>query len=277
MSLVLFGPARGGRVGFHGLGLLLALVLFAAQAPAADKNARPWLGVALQGGPAGGVLIDHVFRTSPAASAQLAEGDMLVSVDGMPLDEPAQLVTQVARKRPGMTLKLVYRRGGRERQVATVLAEHPGDEVLARLMHVGSRAPELVGVTAVQGNVTRLKDVAGEVVLVDFFASWCAVCRALTPTLADWHRRFAPRGLTVVGVGADEGDDAARTAKSWKIPFAVVSDVTRATRHAYRVDAIPAVFLVDRKGVIVDVMIGYDPKGREPFEKHIEKLLAEKR
>ena len=261
------------------LGLVVALLLLVGQRDgwAGDKHGRPWLGVAMQSGPAGGVLIDHVFRTSPAASAKLAEGDMLVSVDGVSLDEPSELVTHVARKRPGMTLELVYRRGGRERRVSAVLAEHPGDAAIARLMHVGTPARELLGVAGVQGKVTRLKDLEGEVVLLDFFASWCSVCRTLTPTLSQWHRRFGARGLEVVGVAADDVDVAAATAQSWKIPFAVVSDASQRTRRAYRVDSIPAVFLIDRKGVIVDVMIGYDDSDREPFEKHIDKLLADER
>ena len=235
------------------------------------------LGCRCAAHPQGGVLVDFVFRSSPAAKVGLKAGDMLVSMDGVMLDEPADVVAHIKRRQPGMTVNVVRRRGGVERRVAVELARHPGSRKIAKLMYVGSKAANLSLTTRVQGDVpSTAKEMDGKVLVIDFFASWCASCRALTPKLADWHKRFSKRGVKVVGVTTDDPQLAAETAKRWKIPYALASDTSQRTNNAYRVSAIPAVFLVDRKGVIRDVMIGYDPSRFALFEKHIDKLIKQR-
>ncbi len=256
---------------------VLSSMLVAGQARAADNaSGRAWLGVAMRSGPAGGVVVDYVFKTSPAAKAALKEGDMLVSADRAPFDKPSDVVAHVRRRRPGMSLNVVVRRGGRERPVKVLLESHPGDEALVRLMHVGSPAPELERLSPVQGKVPKaINELRGQVAIVHFWASWCSNCRLVTPTLAKWHKRYAKRGVKVLGITADAVQTATETTTRWKIPYAVASDGQQKTAAAYRVNAIPAVYVVDRKGVIREVLIGYDPTRRAATEKLIEKLLSE--
>ena len=64
--------------------------------------------------------------------------------------------------------------------------------------------------------------------------------------------------------------------KSWKIPYAVASNEMKQTFSAYNVSAIPAVYIIGKKGKIREVVIGNDPSQRQATEKLIKKLLAEK-
>jgi peroxiredoxin len=121
-----------------------------------------------------------------------------------------------------------------------------------------------------------MKDLDGRVVLVDFFAAWCSNCKALAPRLASLHRKYKSRGLTIVGISGDAADVTKQTIQDWKIPYAVGADPAQQTQAVYRVSAIPAVFVVDRKGIIRDVLIGYDPTGASETQKLVEKLLAER-
>lgn len=249
--------------------------LVAAPVWAGPKAGKPWLGISMTSGPGGGVFVELVFRESPAARAHLKEGDMIVRIDDVDLDEPRDLVELVKRHKAGDELEVVFRRGGRDKKATVELAEHPGKDEVMRLMHTGRRAPDPGPLDAVQGKVPeKMKAMRGDVVLVDFFASWCVGCKALAPTLAGWHRKLGRKGLRVVGVSSDDPSTARRNVADWKIPYAVGSDGGASLQRAYKVSAIPAVFLVDKKGIVRDVMVGYDPSRLAAFEKAISELLA---
>jgi peroxiredoxin len=256
----------------------LTLALASTRVEAAPRRAPPWLGVSLGSGPAGGVIVEVVFRTSPAEAAGLKSGDMVLRAGGVELHRPAELVAQVKQRQPGDALKLEVRRGGREIAVTVKLAAHPGDEEVVRRMHVGNRAADLPGLAAVQGPVfSSMKDVRGDVVLVEFFASWCAGCKAQVPMLSAWHQKLTPRGLRALAVTAEDRDEARHVIAAWKLPYAVASDVDSKSHRAYHVSGIPALYLVDRAGIVREAVVGYRPAQRAPLETLIEALLAEKK
>ena len=58
-----------------------------------------------------------------------------------------------------------------------------------------------------------LRSFRGKVVLLDFWATWCAPCQVEMPAFAAWQRQYGPQGLQVIGISMD--DDAARRASSW--------------------------------------------------------------
>jgi thiol-disulfide isomerase/thioredoxin len=258
---------------FATLAFALALVTLTSELFAAPG--RPWLGLGMSRAK-GGVNVDYVIEESPAAKAAVATGDLLLRLDDTKLAEPGDVISHIARKKPGTRVSLTLRRGGRVRLVRAVLQAHPGDDEIVRRMHVGKKAYDPVGVTAVQGELPKtMKDLAGKVVIVDFFAAGCAACRAMTPELVAWQRRYQARGLKVIGFTSDEPEIAKLVVERWKIPYAVGSDADLKTQVAYRVNAVPSLFFVDRKGIIREVVVGYDPTSRDTIVKRLEQLLGE--
>lgn len=119
---------------------------------------------------------------------------------------------------------------------------------------------------------------AGEVVLVDFWASWCAPCKASFPAMAKLHAELAPRGLVIVAVSVDEKESAyAAFVKKLAPPFAVVHDRTHALVQQVAVPTMPTSYLLDRAGRVRFVHSGYhgDETDRQ-LRREIETLLAEK-
>jgi len=115
-------------------------------------------------------------------------------------------------------------------------------------------APEL-SLTAMDGSGVNWESLAGKVVLVDFWATWCAPCRKSMPRLQALHDRYVARGFTVLGISIDTGKNAAKvkrfaTARKITYPIAIDSEKTSAWGR-FGVKAVPAAFLVDAKGQIV--------------------------
>lgn len=255
----------------------VSLVGSASDASAQGSSQRAWLGVELEAGPGGGVVAKHVVTNSPAGKAGMSDGDHIVAADGIPLDEPKQLVARVALLGPGNPIQLKIRRGGAERQVTATLATFPGAEQILRLDKIGTFAPTwkqpLAAVTgAVPASMNALR---GKVVLLDFWATWCGPCRAISPQLSRWQTTYGAKGLSVVGVTTDEVDVASRTAQALSMSYAVAADPNGATMMAYGVRAIPAMFIIDKKGVIREVLVGYEPSRHAEIEKLLQTLLAE--
>jgi thiol-disulfide isomerase/thioredoxin len=84
---------------------------------------------------------------------------------------------------------------------SATLAQQPGKkEADPAAVLLGKKAPELVGVFAVNGRPVKLSEQRGKVVLVEFWAVWCVHCRALYPHLNAWHKELREDGLEVLGV-----------------------------------------------------------------------------
>jgi len=123
-----------------------------------------------------------------------------------------------------------------------------------------------------------LRSLRGNVVYVDFWASWCVPCRQSMPQLDDLYRQYRDRGLRVVGVNKDVAPaDAKRFLKRVHVTFPLVSDGDDAVARAFDVQAMPSGYLVDRTGVVRYVHRGFSAETAVELRTEIETLLGDKR
>lgn len=100
----------------------------------------------------------------------------------------------------------------------------------------------------------------GQVVLVDFWASWCGPCQQSFPWLRDMETKYKDKGLRVVAVNLDKQHDLAETfLRKHDAPFTVVFDPAGTSAKAFRVSGMPSSFLIDRRGTIVYSHVGFAP------------------
>ena len=124
-----------------------------------------------------------------------------------------------------------------------------------------------------QGTVT-LASLSGKVVYVDFWASWCAPCRASFPWLRAMHERYASRGLTIVAINLDKDRPLAEGfLGEFPAPFLIAFDPAGKTAEAFQVSTMPSSFLVGRDGSILFSHAGFDSKDAGDLEARIREAL----
>jgi thiol-disulfide isomerase/thioredoxin len=235
----------------------------------------PWIGVTMDKGSDIGVPVLHVVRGSPAEKGGLKKGDRIVTVDGARVAAASDVSRTVQAHKIGDHVSLEVDRAGSSVSMTLALAERPtGDEIL-RMDLVGAAAPPWTRVTPLSGAPASLDKVKGKVVLVDFWATWCGPCRMLAPKLTALKDRFGAQGLTVVGITTDDAAKAALFAERAGMRYGIVVDNDGATSGAYGIVALPTMLLVDKKGIVRDVFVGYDPAHDAKVEAAIKSLLAE--
>ena len=120
---------------------------------------------------------------------------------------------------------------------------------------IGKPAPELV-VTELNGEVFDLAKLKGKVVLVSYWATWCAPCKKDMPRLDAFYRRYRDRNLTMIGISVDRAADLPKVRKvmaSLAYPVALLKDATDNGFGAP--DGVPITWIVDADGKVRDMMI----------------------
>lgn len=125
-----------------------------------------------------------------------------------------------------------------------------------------------------EGRPVRLSDFAGRVVLVDFWATWCAPCKTSMPWFNELAEKYKEAGLTVIGISIDaEGWAAVKPfLESMRVTYPVVLGNKRVTYLYGDVDAVPVAFFVDRNQRVAAIHSG--EASRKDFEKTIRTLLG---
>lgn len=249
---------------------------------------KGWLGVALKlsskeeaealGYAQPVITVDMVFADSPAAASGFEVGDRIVAFNDEPVFEVGKLVDLVKSTPPGTEVTFKRVRGTSkdtlvEEAVPMLLGVRPDAYQLLVDHFVDEPAPELDAVDQLSGEAVRLSELAGKVVIVDFWATWCGPCRKAMPHLAKLAETHAKDGLVVLGISAEESDVLAGFLKEHPQPYTIGRDNERASSRSYMVNALPTLYLVDKKGVVRHVFIGASKL--EEVDRAVETLLAE--
>lgn len=139
----------------------------------------------------------------------------------------------------------------------------------------GAPLPELT-LPGRDGKPVALEALRGEVLLVDFWASWCAPCRDSFPWFARLHDELGPRGLQVVAISLDEDRaEAERFLANYPAPFTVLFDVDAKSGPLFALPAMPTSFVVGRDGVVRACHAGFRERDRDALRAELEAALAE--
>ncbi|MET0066039.1 MAG: TlpA disulfide reductase family protein [Candidatus Thiodiazotropha sp.] len=126
------------------------------------------------------------------------------------------------------------------------------------------------------GENIKLSELRGNVVMVNFWASWCGPCRQEMPLLEQLYDRYKDMGFTLLGVNVDEDPSAAdKILKEIPVSFPILLDTRNQVSQSYEVKAMPSTFMIDRDGKLRHLHKGYMPGYENDYQEQIRSLLRE--
>jgi len=140
---------------------------------------------------------------------------------------------------------------------------------------VDAPAPDFALRSMSNANV-RLSEFLGEVVLINFWATWSGASRQEMPVLDALHAKYQRAGLVLLGINIDEHrEDAMEMAQTLKLTYPILFDSEKEVARAYQVSAMPQTVLIDREGVVRYVSEGYKPGYEKRYTEQLRELLGE--
>jgi peroxiredoxin len=239
------------------------------------RQGSPWLGIEMRVTERG-VVVDDVVPSSPAELAGLKSGDLLISIADTSIAEPADVHAALRGHEVGEDVACRIARGKQEERLTLRLAARPNSTELLRSLFVGKPAPSISSLRTVTGSVVpSLVQLRGKVVVLEFWATWCVACRAMSPTMNHWFDTLSPQGLRVLAVSSEPYEEVSLQLPSLQIRYPVFVDESTEVSQGYHAGAIPTLFLIDAQGVVREVEVGFSPEGLASFESALKRLLGD--
>ena len=126
------------------------------------------------------------------------------------------------------------------------------------------------------GSKISLAQYKGQVVMLNFWASWCGPCRQEMPLLENIYKKYNKMGFTLIGVNVEPDSKAAEGfLKETPVSFPVIYDKDSTVSKAYDVAGMPSTVIIDRKGNIRVLHRGYKPGDENEYLDSIRNLVRE--
>jgi peroxiredoxin len=140
---------------------------------------------------------------------------------------------------------------------------------------VGGAAPDFT-LKSDKGNNLRLSEHRGQVVMINFWASWCGPCRQEMPLLDQLQQRYSKAGFTVLGVNVEQDTtQAQRLLQDMNVSFPILFDSDSVVSKLYDVSAMPVTVMVDKEGNMRYQHKGFKPEFEARYRQQIKELIRE--
>jgi len=126
------------------------------------------------------------------------------------------------------------------------------------------------------GKNIKLSELRGQVVMINFWASWCGPCRQEMPLLEALYKKYHGLGFTLLGVNVEQDSSKANAyLRDVSVSFPILYDTKNSVSKTYNISAMPSTVMVDRDGNMRYLHHGYKPGYEKEYEKQIKALIRE--
>ncbi len=131
---------------------------------------------------------------------------------------------------------------------------------------------------SILGDNLRLSEYRGQIVLINFWASWCAPCRQEMPALEALYQEYKDIGFTIFGINVDnEQEKGIAAAAQANVNFPILFDANKQVSEKYDVQAMPTTVVVGRDGTVQYVHLGYKPGDEATYAKKLRMIIKSAR
>jgi len=145
----------------------------------------------------------------------------------------------------------------------------------AQALNIGDKAPDFT-LKSTLGKNLNLKEQQGNIILINFWASWCGPCRKEMPALQVLQEKYQDLGFSVWGINVEQENQAGkRFLADLKLTFPIFFDAKNTLSATYQVAAMPTSVIIDRNGIVRFIFRGYKSGYENKYAKAIKQLIRE--
>ena len=220
------------------------------------------------------IEIQQVVNDSPAAKGGLKKGMLISHLDQRRVSDKEEFISVIQKKGAGETIAVrSISTEQKSQEWMVTLAARPSQENLQKNMLVGNASFSFEYTEYLGREEIVFSPQKGQVVLLDFWATWCGPCLFGMPTLKNLHKKYASQGLEIVGITDESISKMHPVVKRYDLPYTLGSNPSYSAFQKYGVQSLPTAILIDKNGMIREVLIGAG-HGRD-LEDKIVALLEE--
>ena len=225
-------------------------------------SVRPWLGVAIEKGVTG-VKVKSAFPDTPASKAGITSDDEIISISGVKVKTPEELIQEVIKKGVGFTVKVEFLRKGKLelREMTLVIMPDVLDVVKKKLLTKMAPDFKAIDIRNPKKKIS-LKNFLGKPVVLEFWATWCPSCVGSTPRLVEFANQHKGK-IEIVSLS----NEAPEVIKKYLVKLdrminkknnliTYLQSLDQEIGKNYMASSIPMFVLINKKGEVVDLDLG---------------------